>query len=69
MFVDYAKIIILVKAQDSDVNGPDEIKLSDDVACMEEDLAQGEILSAEGSEIDPGAIRESIRAALAEAKE
>lgn len=36
---------------------------------MEEDLAQGEILSAEGSEIDPGAIRESIRAALAEAKE
>lgn len=40
MFVDYAKIIILVKAQDSDVNGPDEIKLSDDVACMEEDLAQ-----------------------------
>ena len=36
---------------------------------MEEDLAKGEILSAEESEIDPGAIRESIRVALAEAKE
>lgn len=36
---------------------------------MEEDLANGEIHSAEESEIDPEAIRESIRAALLEAKE
>jgi hypothetical protein len=35
---------------------------------MEEDLASGEIHSAEESEIDAGAIRESIQAALVESK-
>jgi len=36
---------------------------------MEEDLAQGKLLTAQETEIDTQAIGDSIRAALAEVKE
>lgn len=40
MFVKYAEITIQVKAQESDMNGPDEIKLSDAIWVIEGELGE-----------------------------